>query len=129
MKRRSLAVATCLALIGWYGLARAEEPAAAQAAFDDGKRLVEEGRLERACAKFAESQRLDPAGGTLLHLADCYDRAEKTASAFHTYGAALAQARKDGRGDREQAAKDRLERLGPRMSLIRIDVPSTSRVP
>jgi hypothetical protein len=40
------------------------DKAAAQALFDDARRLVGQGQYADACRKFARSQELDPGGGT-----------------------------------------------------------------
>src|SRR5258708_13477040 len=50
-------------------VARAEaqtqhDPVAAQALYDDGRKLMEKKKYAEACAKFEESQRLDPGVGT-----------------------------------------------------------------
>jgi hypothetical protein len=46
-------------------------PAAAQALYDEARRLSQGGNYADACPKFKESYQLDPGGGTLLNLADC----------------------------------------------------------
>src|SRR5579883_366085 len=53
----------------------------ATALFNEGRRLANQGRYNEACPKFAESQRLAPSGGTLMNLAECYERTGRTASA------------------------------------------------
>ena len=58
-----------------------QDRAIAEALFRDGKALIAAERINDACAKFQESERLDPALGTLLHLATCYAQVGKTASA------------------------------------------------
>jgi hypothetical protein len=52
----------------------AERRAAAQALFDEGRRLMSDAAYEAACAKFQASYELDPGLGTLLHQADCYEK-------------------------------------------------------
>ena len=51
----------------------AENKAAAEALFDEGRALMDKGDIGGACREFEESDRLDPAPGTLLNLAGCYD--------------------------------------------------------
>lgn len=65
---------------------RADAPpadaAAGEALFREGRRLMKVGDLAGACAKFDESQRLDPAPGTLANLADCEEKLGRLASAW-----------------------------------------------
>ena len=65
------------------------DKAAAEALFDDGRRLLG-GPLPGACPKFAESQRLDPGVGTLLNLGDCYEKNGQAASAWAQFREAAA---------------------------------------
>src|SRR5262245_23511913 len=81
------------------GLARADvsaDKAAAEALFNHAKQLVKEGKLSEACPKFEESLRLDPGIGTLLYLADCQEKAGKTASAWARFLEAAAAAKAAG---------------------------------
>lgn len=98
----------------------------AQSLFDEARSLVEQGRYAEACPKFAESQRLDPGGGTLLNLALCHEKDGKTATAYTELDDALSVAIKDGRKDREQIAREHLAALGPRIPHIVVKVKEES---
>jgi hypothetical protein len=101
----------------------ADEKAAAQVLFDQGRALVERGDFEGACPKFAESQRIDPGLGTILWLADCYENDGKTASAWGAFMAAAGTAalRHD---ERERIARERAANLEPKLVRLRIGVPA-----
>lgn len=114
-----------LALVCTAGAARAQGPSdvdrkLAQSLFDHARQLLEAGQASAACPKFAESHRLDPAGGSLLNLAVCHEREGKTGSAWFEYNDALSLAIKEGRPDREQIARERLAALEPK--LVRLAV-------
>jgi hypothetical protein len=79
------------------------------------------GKLGEACARYAESHRLDPQLGTLLHLADCLEQNGQTASAWASFREAFELAEKNG-DSRRELARARVERLVPRLSHLRIDV-------
>lgn len=126
------AAASVLALCALAaGLAHAEPSAAdralAQSLFDQGRALMEAGNLDDACPKLAESQRLDPGGGTLLNLGICYEKAGKVASAWAVFEEAVIVARKDGRPEREKFCKDHIDALKPRLSTLTIRVPASSQ--
>jgi serine/threonine-protein kinase len=101
----------------------AQSPAAmAESLYLDGKRLLDEKKYAEACPKLAESERLEPAGGTELALALCYDEWGKIASAWAAYRDALASARKAGRKDREKASQDAITRLEPLLPKLTVRV-------
>jgi serine/threonine-protein kinase len=106
----------------------AESKAAAEALFDEGKRLLDQGQFAAACEKLAQSDRLDPAVGTQLNLAICYEKAGKTASAWATYRRAAASARARGQAEREKLARDSADVLEPKLSRLTISVPNEARV-
>lgn len=135
---RSVRVALALALavaateLGSVGVARAQpsgqDVATAQGLFDEGKRLMQAGKLDEGCPKLVESQRLDPAGGTLLVIALCHEAQGKTATAWAEFGVALGEARKDKRADREAAALEHIKALEPKLTRLRVLVPASSKL-
>jgi hypothetical protein len=104
-------------------------PAAAQALYDDARQLVAAGKFADACPKFKESYRLDPGGGTLLNLADCYEKQGKTALAWSTFKEALVVAQRDGRADRAEFATKHIAALEGRLARLTVHVPAGARVP
>jgi tetratricopeptide (TPR) repeat protein len=104
----------------------AAEKATAEALFEEGAALVEKGEFAPACEKLAASQELDPALGTLLRLADCYDRLGKTASAWASFKQAAAMARTSAQADREAMAAERAADLEARLSRLTVVVTNQS---
>lgn len=100
----------------------ASEQALAQALFEEGRLLMDKGAYPAACAKLAESQRLDPGAGTFLNLAICHEKEGKLATAHVELQTALAQATRDGRNDREKIATEHLNALTPRLPRLSIHV-------
>src|SRR5215471_6038057 len=91
MARRRALFAAAAVLVATPALAEpsAQEKAMASQLFDDAEKAIAEGNVTDACPKYAESQRLDPQLGTLLHLGECYARADKSASAWASFKDAL----------------------------------------
>jgi hypothetical protein len=88
--------------------------------FEDGKRLRAQGMYPEACLKFEESYGLEPAGGTILHLAVCHVDEGKSTLAWIELNEALRLARRDKHKARLRAAQKELHRLAssyPRLSL------------
>src|SRR5262245_16002439 len=98
--------------------AAGSDPAAAEALFAAGRVAFDQGDYETACAKFAESQRLDPAPGTLMNLGACNEKRGRLASAWENWREALSTLRADD--DRRPAAEKRVAELEER--LPRLDV-------
>jgi len=94
----------------------------AQSLFEQGKKLMQAGDYNAACPKLEASQRLDPAGGTLLNVALCHEKQGKTATAWADFKAALGVARRDGRPDRIEAAEQHIAALEPLLPRLTVSV-------
>jgi hypothetical protein len=89
---RLLVRALTLAAIGFAVSpvhATGADPAAAETLFNSGRQAFAAGDYRVACENFAESHRLDPAAGTLINLAACYERMNKLATAWEVWRQAL----------------------------------------
>ncbi len=104
----------------------AQDKADAEVLFNAGKAALATGNFAEACPKLAESQKRDPAIGTALYLAECYERSGKAASAWAQFRQAedMANQRHDNRA---AVAKARSERLVP--SKVTIVLASGAEMP
>jgi hypothetical protein len=105
------------------------EQAAAEALFSQARDLMAAKQYAEACPKFVESQRLDPAPGTLLNLATCYERNGQIASAWVTYKEAAISARKADQAERARLARDKAAELEPKLPMLTIVVPVSADRP
>jgi len=103
--------------------ALANDPATATMLFNEGRRLVSQGRYTDACPKFEESERLDPGIGTQFHLADCYEHTARTASAWALFLDVASTAGGTGQEAREALARKRAAALEPHLSRLTIATP------
>lgn len=117
-----------LPLLLWSSpvFADAGSSAAAEALFNQARELKEQGNYAEACPKLAESQRLDPGTGTLLNLADCYEKANLLASAWTTWLEAARSARAAGQSEREEYAKNKAAELEPALGHISLQVEKSA---
>lgn len=63
----------------------AHDPATAEALFSAAREDMARGDVREACRKFEESQRLDPAVGTVINLAACLEKLGKLSSAWEKW--------------------------------------------
>src|SRR5688500_12365728 len=94
--------------------------AAAEALFVEGRNLMAAERYAEACPKFEASQEMDPGLGTMLNLAECYEKTGKTASAWAQYREAIPIARAAGSKARQDLATERAKALEERLSTLTI---------
>lgn len=132
MMRRShktfVLLAGLLALVGTASPARAQSATStAEALFQAGRALFDEGKTDEACKKLAEAQRLEPGGGTLLLLGICHEKQGKVASAEAELRSALVIARRDRRNDREKLAQRHLDAVAGRAPKVRFVVVSDAK--
>jgi hypothetical protein len=113
---------TALSLFAAEARAGADEKIAAEALFDEGRRLMVEGKFAVACTKLEESERMDAAVGTLLYLAECYEKTGRTASAWATFREASSAARAGGQLERARVGQERAARLEPLLVRLTINV-------
>jgi tetratricopeptide (TPR) repeat protein len=106
----------------------ATQRAAAEALFQRGAELMDAERYKEACEKFQASAEIDPTLGTMLYLADCYDRAGQTASAWALFQEASQKARRTGQADRERIARERADDLKARLSLLELRIAAERAV-
>lgn len=107
----------------------ASQRASAEALFQQGAQLMDEKRFAEACEKLAGSQDLDPALGTMLYLADCYEHAGRSASAWALFHEAADTAQRAGQLDRQRIALERASSLEARLSKLEVRVPTARQVP
>jgi hypothetical protein len=127
LARRALPLLALLAIAAATRPAHARDPdaAAAEAMFDEARRLLAAGDVKAACPKFAESYRLDPALGSLLNLAACHEKEGRVATAWSEYRDAEAQAQKAHDDKRVAYAKKQAAALEPRLPRLAIAVTET----
>ena len=131
IRRSACGIATlAVALVELAGATVAQaqpgaDAARADATFTEAMQLRSAGRDAEACPKFAESQRLAPAVGVTLYLADCYERTGRTASAWREFREAekLARDRSDKRAD---VAAGRAAALEPQLYRLTVSAPAAA---
>ena len=94
------------------------DPAAAEVLFQEGRDALQSGNLPVACAKFRESERLDPGVGTLMNLADCEEKIGRLASAWERWREAIdTMGQSDERLSYARGRSSALDRRVPRLTI------------
>jgi len=124
--RRSLfgSLALC-ALTSLTTVARAEgedDSKRAQTLFDQAVESARGGDYATACQQLEQSLKLHDGLGTQFHLAGCWQKLGRTASAYALFDQVANKAHELGQTEREELARARLEALLPKLSRLRIEV-------
>ncbi len=98
--------------------------ARADAAFEEGRELFDQGRFKEACDKFELSMQLDPSPGTLLNLGNCYEPQGDLVRALATFEQAFADAQRSSDPRRKElwtdAARERIGNLSRRVPQLNV---------
>lgn len=116
-KTKTILITTLLAALA-SAPARAAQPAA-EALFEEGKRLLTEGKTAEACEKLTASERIDHSLGTLGLLSLCHEQQGKTATAYREYQETARTAHATGDA-REALAAKRAAELAPTIPRLTI---------
>lgn len=130
IRRWSLAALCLLIVSPAYAQRSVTDKAAAESLFDEALELMTNKRYAEACPKLEESQRIDAGIGTLLYLAECYEKTGRTASAWATFREAASAASAAQQTDRARQGRTRADRLEPILSKLTIRVaPENKSIP
>jgi hypothetical protein len=97
--------------------------AQAEQLFEDARKAMAAGDIATACPLFDASYKLDPALGTLLNMAACYEQLGRVASAWGRYREVISIALKEGDEQRVTIARERAAALEPRLPRLTIKGP------
>ncbi len=117
----------CANAWGDTGSSDATRRLAAEALYGEARELAAAGDERAACSKFIESQRLDPAPGTLMAIAQCHEREGKTATAWLEYRDVATVSRRDRRVERLRLAEAGLLRLEPKLRHVSIRLSAEAK--
>ncbi len=93
----------------------------AKALFEDGRRLMTEGKYDSACGFFEQSLAAARGIGTKYNLADCEEHRENFNKAQTLFLEVAEQARETGQADRERLARDRAAAIDGKLAHLQID--------
>jgi len=96
--------------------------AAADALFESGHEAMSKGDYDTACARFAESNRLDPAVGSLLNLAACEEKRGRLATSWQLFKRVMSDLPPGD--DRYPIAQRRASALRPRVPHVTLKLAS-----
>jgi tetratricopeptide (TPR) repeat protein len=114
-----------LALLASVASADSANKKRADQLFADGRRYLQTKEYALACTAFEQSQQADPAIGTQLNIALCYEEWGHVVAALHAFEEAerLATAKKDNRA---KEAHKKVEELGPKVPRLAVSVPAST---
>lgn len=120
----ALAFALLYITAGDIAAAQPRDRAAADTLFQAGRDAASRDDFSTACQRFEESNRLDPAVGTVLNLANCREKLGQTASAWQRYREALEKL--PAADQRVALATERAKALEPRVPYLTLELADAS---
>jgi tetratricopeptide (TPR) repeat protein len=122
---RFLAAIAIVLLFGGIASADKEGKARADKLFEDGRKYLTAKEYALACTAFEQSHAADPAIGTQLNIALCYEEWGKLASAYRAFLEAerLAKEKKDKRA---AGARKKVDDLAERSPKLVFDLPDNA---
>jgi tetratricopeptide (TPR) repeat protein len=120
--RYALGVVIVMSVVA--GRAHAQSNAVAEQLFNDARALAAQGKWQEACPKFEASLQRDPALGTRLNLATCYEKVGKLASAWGMFRESADIAKKANDTKRADYAQQQAAALEPRLPKLVINAPA-----
>lgn len=122
---RALSVASIATALLAHSAAQAQSAEViAEELYLQGKALMAAGDVDGACDRFARSQKVQAALGTLLNLAVCHEKQGKTASAWAEFAEAEAIAKRTGDAQRAELARTRLTALATTVPHLLVEITS-----
>lgn len=120
-------VVSCAVLIAAAAPSRAhaqssDAEAGAQQLFNQARKLMKAKKYKEACAKFEASENLDPAPGTTVNLAVCYQKIGRLATAWSRFRKAADLDKRAGNRKRARFSRKSAARLEKRLPSLIIQV-------
>jgi hypothetical protein len=118
-------IAAILGVLSCAAVASADPEA--KRLFDEGRALLDRGRVPEACKRFASSLERERAAGTMLNLGECAEREGRLARAWALYDEAAREYERTDKPAATKFARDRAARLEPRLAtvIVRVAEPAT----
>jgi hypothetical protein len=124
------ALAGSLTCIAGTAVAQARDRAGAEALFRAGRQAMDSGNYAEACRRFEESNRMDPAVGTVFNLGACKEKQGKLAEAWGHFREVIE--RLPAGDERVVIASARAQAIEPRLAHLTLTVkgelPAEARV-
>ena len=127
VSRLVTACATCLAIAFVFD-ARADDKAAAKAAFAEGRSFFERGEYERAAEAFREAHELSPNWKLLYNIGQCEALAKRPGLALQALEAYLVHGGDDVPAARREDVLAEVERLRKMVGAVEISAPDGARI-
>ncbi|HEX7452985.1 MAG TPA: hypothetical protein VF294_11900 [Polyangiaceae bacterium] len=123
MRKTAYALPVMLSILALPRPASAQE-AAADALFDSARTAMARRDFDRACEQFRASDKLDPAAGTEMNLADCEEKRGRLASAWELFR--MVEEKLNPSDERVAVAHERAQALQARVPRLTLELATGS---